>query len=519
MTIDVVALTLAEPDAESLRYALSCAGSPRMELSAGGSLLRLLSPRDRTVMTVAAPVRLDVPGEAARLLGTEPAPGQRTLWWTEVRSHLPTAQAYDVAGTFASRLVQRKGGQVWPSHARRTDIDQTVEPGTPPQTAAAQPGVDTITRLTAVILQDRPVIGVSRWLLDALVGVLASDPARTLYLITKPGTRVTLPLYELLVSQPMRWLIPYGKDYYDGHTGKVLRWAGHPADAQQEDTRTFATVTSVGHGLQVEAEKGIGSPLTAYDWARSEDPYLDDKRTRTSKDRAFTATPERRLSIRIRALHEPSAGLRLGGVVETVWRQLTGRAPAGWGTAEPVGNAWSQEDLTALARERMPEPTFFIVTGHSDHPAIATMRVARNQAGVEEGTSLTFGYRSAADVPDQDTLIRLAAELSARHGLHSMEVSHRAASSDLLISPEFQGIPAPLGMAVGPELTSAIGASATAPPGHVPEPVHLAPAAPGAYYYPLGGHPKDWQVLAEVHRGLAAAESHLASPPGKDGSR
>lgn len=47
------------------------------------------------------------------------------------------------------------------------------------------------------------------------------------------------------------------------------------------------------------------------------------------------------------------------------------------------------------------------------------MRVARNQVGVEEGTSLTFGYRSAEDVPNQDTLIRLAAELSARHGLHS----------------------------------------------------------------------------------------------------
>jgi uncharacterized RDD family membrane protein YckC len=33
--------------------------------------------------------------------------------------------------------------------------------------------------------------------------------------------------------------------------------------------------------------------------------------------------------------------------------------------------------------------------------------------------------------------------------------------------------------------------------------VHLTPEAPGAYYYPLGGRPSDWQVPAGVQRRLA----------------
>jgi hypothetical protein len=97
-------------------------------------------------------------------------------------------------------------------------------------------------------------------------------------------------------------------------------------------------------------------------------------------------------------------------------------------------------------------------------------------------------------------------------------VSHRAASRDLLVAPLFQGIAAPLGMALGPEISHAAGELRTAPPGVPPEPVHLAPEAPGTYYYPLEGKPGDWQVLAEVQRRLTAI-GRASGSARKDSSR
>ncbi|WP_446461003.1 DUF6177 family protein [Streptomyces sp. BRA346] len=50
------------------------------------------------------------------------------------------------------------------------------------------------------------------------------------------------------------------------------------------------------------------------------------------------------------------------------WHHLTGAPPAGWSTAEPVNLPWSTRQLTDLARQRAPQPTWLIAVGHTDRP-------------------------------------------------------------------------------------------------------------------------------------------------------
>lgn len=469
MTTDVVALTTEEPDREALRYALYCTPSRSVEAAGGGALLRLLGRAGHTAMVVEAPHRIAVAGEAARLLGGDAGVPEGTVWWTEARSHLPLERAHLVAGTFASRLVSRKGGTVWPAAARSADPEREVEAGLPPVTVAAQPAIDLVTRLTAVVMQDRPVVGISRWLQDALMAVLASDPARTLYLITPAHTRLTLPLYELLASQPVRWLVPYGEHYFDARTGTALRWTGRAPDVLREDTRDYREMTDAQ-----------GEAVVAAEWNDTREAYLASG--------AFGATAERRLSLQIRTRHEPTADLLLGGAVEAAWRVLTGGPPAGWGTAEPVGNPWSRQELTDLARGRAPQPSFLVVVGTPDRPGIASVRIARTPDGVEEDVSVSFGWPDPARMPGQSELTALAAELSTGHGLRSMFATHRAASADLLPGAGFQGVPAPLGLALGP---GEGGADVTAEAGAV----RLGGAGQPGLYLPLGGETADWHRL------------------------
>ncbi|SCF67317.1 hypothetical protein GA0115256_113128 [Streptomyces sp. DconLS] len=118
-----------------------------------------------------------------------------------------------------------------------------------------------------------------------------------------------------------------------------------------------------------------------------------------------------------RAIHPADERLVLGGALEAVWRELTGEPPAGWGTEEPANLPWSPRQLTDVAYERGPRPTWLVAVGSPERPGLATVRISRTEGGVEE-------------MPTDTEMIRAAEVLATRHDLQSMLVQVRRARRD-----------------------------------------------------------------------------------------
>lgn len=76
MTKDVIALTERMPDALSVLAGLLAGGPDLLVESAGeGAVVQLCDAEGRPLVSIEVPLMLQVPGEAARLLG--PAPSRR----------------------------------------------------------------------------------------------------------------------------------------------------------------------------------------------------------------------------------------------------------------------------------------------------------------------------------------------------------------------------------------------------------------------------------------------------------
>ena len=87
------------------------------------------------------------------------------------------------------------------------------------------PGVDLITDEVAVVMQDRPVVGLSAWLIDAAAA--AEAEGRDVQLVTPPRVRITYPARTRLFSgRDARWVVNDGGEAYDGLTGVQLSWDG-----------------------------------------------------------------------------------------------------------------------------------------------------------------------------------------------------------------------------------------------------------------------------------------------------
>ncbi|MFE0038113.1 DUF6177 family protein [Streptomyces sp. NPDC059015] len=445
MTKDVIALTPKMPDLSTLLAGLY-AGGPDLGVNtlADGAVIQLCAPDGRPLVSVEAPLLIQVPGETTRLLG--PGLPDSPVWWTEARASTAVAEGGRLAGSFAGRLATVVNGSVWPREAASTDVvplksDITAIPA-PPTSA---PAVDVLTTKTAVIIQDRSVVAMTSWLSDALR--TTTDNERALQIVTPPTTRLTLPTRTALRGHPNRWVIQdpdYG--YYDGLSGAVLHWHGG----------TFT-------------------------------PTLDENDS-ASVAEAFktpTSTGERQLILSLRTQHPADEDLVLGRALETAWQTLTGAPPAGWSTAEPVNLPWSTRQLTDLARNRAPRPTWLIAIGHPDQPALATVSVTRTAAGVEENITLTLGY-GQDETPPLDALEPLARTLTTGHGLTSMLTSLRAARRDLTVPPHFETPPIPVSFTLGTEAIKDIGLThALRPPLNL-TPIQLGPAGEPSLHYPLG---------------------------------
>ncbi|MFE9764310.1 DUF6177 family protein [Streptomyces sp. NPDC005808] len=473
MTKDVITLTQKMPDALSVLAGLLAGGPDKLVGAEGdGAVVQLCDEQGRPLVSVEAPLLVQVRGEAQRLLGaTEP---DVPYWWTEARATTGVKEAEQLAGTFAARLAALVGGTAWPPQVANSlavvKADGVSAARTP---AAAQPAVDVLTDKVAVVIQDRAVVAMTAWLSDALRA--AANAGLGLQIVTPAGTRLSPAVRNSLPGWPSRWVVQDEKDgYYDGLSGAVLQWTHG----------LFATVESPD-----ATQQDVRTPVA--------DTFKKD-----IEDRG-----ERQLAISFRTVHPADDRLVLGGALESVWREITGEPPAGWGTEEPVNLPWSLRQLTDLAFERSPAPTWLVVVGSPERPGLATVRVSRTTGGVEEDVTLAFGY-GPGEEPPVDALPRAAEILATRHDLQSMLVQIRRARRDLSVPPRFEGPGVPLAFALGAEEVRAMpGDRARRTPLSQP-PVQLGPKTRPALYYPLPGDPSDlsgWQDFERLMRHLKGA--------------
>lgn len=474
MTKDVIALTPRMPDAMALVAGLH-AGGPGLDVHpvADGAVVLLRTPGGRPLVSVEAPVIVHTPGEAQRLLGPEVDAPDVPFWWTETRASTAVPEAEALAGSLCGRLTLLLGGTTWPPDAatvgvvRVPDGPDDVGATAHPTPDGALPAVDVLTESTAVVLADRPVLALTAWLSDVLRSAAAADLA--VHFVTPPHVRLSLPLRTALTGPPNRWVVQDpDTGYYDGLTGTVLRW----------QDGTFAPERPEDGGTAVAGGFMPSGPPTA----------------------------EHRLTVSLRTHHAPDAGLVLGRSLEAAWRHLTGAAPAGWGTAEPINLPWSPRQLTSLARDRAPAPSHFLAVGHPDRPALATLRVTRTKSGVAEDVTLALGY-AADEAPPLSAVEPLAAALVAEHGLTTMLVTLSPARRDLTVPARFEHPPLPVSFTLGVADVRAVGLDHARRPPLPHGPVSLGSAAAPALHYGMdnGTEPGTWADVETLLRHLRRA--------------
>lgn len=330
---------------------------------------------------------------------------------------------------------------------------EDIDPG-------ARPHIAALTEKATLVRSDRPLMPMTRWLLGSMIACL--DSGRNLQLLTPSNSRLTMPLASFLVAAGNSWVV-HDRDtdqYYDGFSGLVLTWRDG----------AFEPVADSADGVAPVSEQ-FRPPLPP---------------------------AGRQLRLCFEVQHAASRWTRLCGAIETLCCAFAGAPPAGWGTAEPVTELWRPSELTAFARDRVPTHCGVILVGEGERPCIGTLEVTRTADGVSETVELAFGYSS----PEQPPLDRLAATIDAlasEFHLAWLYAETRFARPDLTLPAHLEGLPIPLGVAIGPEGASPAGVHtrSTAP---MAQPIGR-PERPTVWYELSAGDSLDgWAALSTVMR-------------------
>lgn len=117
MTSELIVLTQDAPHVRAFVGSMLDAGETLRVSSAGeDALIHLCDERGDTLLSVETVQRVDVVGEAERLLGDDAVSGLTVPFWrvtTRASDTHPRASA--IARRFAEALVARLGGTVWPA--------------------------------------------------------------------------------------------------------------------------------------------------------------------------------------------------------------------------------------------------------------------------------------------------------------------------------------------------------------------------------------------------------------------
>ncbi|MFB6722821.1 DUF6177 family protein [Kribbella sp. NPDC056345] len=344
------------------------------------------------------------------------------------------------------------------------------------------PGVDLITEKVAVVMQDRPVIGMSAWLGDALAS--AKMAGRDLQLVTPKTSALTYPVRaSIFKGAYSKWVVTDDDgEYFDGLNGVRLKWNGEMFLARA-----------------AAATKG--------------EPTSDLHPDYVVKDEMFG-----QLQFTVRVRHRAVESLVLGKMTERLFTAATGSGPAGWSTSEPVTQPWSPQALTEYCRDRAPQPTWLVLSGQPGKefpPSVGTLEVRRTMSGVDETVTLAV-TQPGMDFPDANKVGEWIDEIADNYELISAMVMGAYGEADGSYRPRFVGMACPIGVGAGNE---AVRASSVAEMVKVPgisRAMAIGPAHAPAIWYPIGNgrQPRDWEAYAALMKKLIPAEA-LA---GKQGS-
>ncbi|CAL9443271.1 hypothetical protein SUDANB121_02305 [Nocardiopsis dassonvillei] len=459
MSYDLVALTAAEPDALLLARVLrEAVPDGVVRPLAGGGVLEVLDRGGNALFAVEPAQRVDVPGEALRLLGADAAAGppEGRCWWVELHAR-PHGAAREAAVRAADALVLRLGGNVWtPCSGVERLVEGAAAAGAPRTRpgAAGHPLVSFEAEDAVVVVQDREVVPLSAGISDVLA--VHGAQRRGLQVLTPASARVTHALRALL-SQPLaRWVVADGDGgHFDGISGLPLVW---------HSENGFVPRRPPGSRVPSPAGVETGAPEPA-------PGFLDPDPLGVQ------------LVVDLVVEHTRPLAPPLGRAAEVVAEHLAGTRPAGWGTHEPALGPWSRGGITRMARHRAPGGVVLHLAGPVGPGGAGAfaggIRVSWDGERARERVSLVFGHPGE---PPLEALPPMVEALAGEGLLSTLHVRRGRGRPDVTFAPRWHGVLAPVGMAVGPGAVAEAGEEALVS-GPLPGEVLDGPAV----WYPVPG--------------------------------
>ncbi|WP_239647094.1 DUF6177 family protein [Nocardiopsis salina] len=292
MSLTLTALLEQPPGIDGLTRALVAAGPElRVRLVSDGAFVQLRDEDGHLVATVRAAEQQTTSAEAERVLDAE-LPGDLPAqpWWVEARATtwgVARRGAGEVVRRLCASLVRHHGGVV-----HEPEYHPSI-PGSVPLATPTDPVTAAVTEHTAVLVEDRPLVPASTWVMEALAA--HARERRGVQIVTSPGARVTRSLAELLTTPLIRWVVAEGGGHRDGFSAEPLSW---------------------------DPAYGFVSPQPGTQRAfppRSEPDPSED---------------EHLLKVSVKAIHPADPDVQLGSTVEFLAEGLVGGPPALMGANE-----------------------------------------------------------------------------------------------------------------------------------------------------------------------------------------
>lgn len=344
-----------------------------------------------------------------------------------------------------------------------------------PNSLIFSPGVDLITDKVAVVMQDRPVVGMSAWLSDALASAKQED--RDVQLVTPKTSRITWPVRSMLFGGLYsKWVVTTDDgEYFDGLSGVRVKWNGE----------LFLARTTPQPGEEATSD--------------------------LHPDFVVKEVPVAHLQLTVRVRHAPVASLVVGGVAERLFKATTGGGPAGWATSEPVTQPWSPEALTDYCRGRAPQPTWLVLSGQPGpefKPAVGTLETRRTRSGLDETVTLSVA-QPGLELPDVAFVGELIDEIADNFELISAVAMGALGAADGTYQPRFVSMGSPIGVAAGNEAIGKAGVTDALKVEGVQGAMAIGPAHTPVLWYPIGDgrNPEDWQIYSNVMQKLIPADA------------